>query len=75
MLVSVLLGAGGASTESQQSRQQPAAAAPDVTRLGPQVGAKVPNFTLPDQTGRRRSLSSLMGEKGLVLVFNRSADW
>ncbi len=47
----------------------------DVTRLGPQVGEKVPDFTLPDQAGRRRSLSSLMGEQGLVLVFSRSADW
>lgn len=47
----------------------------DVTRMGPQVGEKVPDFTLPDQEGRRRSLSSLMGERGLVLVFSRSADW
>lgn len=44
--------------------------------LGPPVGAKVPDIgTPPDQTGTQRSLSSLMGEKGLVLFFFRSADW
>jgi len=75
MLLSIFLSAGAPSTGSQQPGAQPAAAAPDVTRLGPQVGEKVPDFTLPDQDGRRRSLSSLMGEKGLVLVFSRSADW
>lgn len=57
--------------------QQPNAAntAVDVTTLGPQVGEKVPDFILPDQHGQTRTLSSLMGPKGLVLVFNRSADW
>jgi hypothetical protein len=52
-----------------------AATSVDVTKLGPQVGAKVPDFTLPDQHGQPRTLASLMGPKGLVLVFNRSADW
>jgi peroxiredoxin len=44
--------------------------------FGPPIGAKVPDIgTPPDQTGTQRSLSSLMGEKGLVLFFFRSADW
>jgi peroxiredoxin len=44
--------------------------------LGPAVDAKVPDIgTPPDQTGRPRSLASLMGEKGLVLFFFRSAAW
>ena len=47
----------------------------DPRAAGPQVGTKVPSFTLPDQTGRARTLSSLMGPKGAVLVFFRSADW
>jgi len=47
----------------------------DVTRLGPQVGEKVPNFSLPDQRGEGRTLSSLLGPEGMVLVFARSADW
>jgi len=49
--------------------------APDVSKLGPQVGDTVPDFTLPDQDGAEHSLKSLMGPKGLVLVFFRSADW
>ena len=56
--------------------QQPAATpAVDVETLGPKVGATVPDFTLQDQTGQARSLSSLLGPKGAVLVFFRSADW
>jgi peroxiredoxin len=42
---------------------------------GPEVGSKVPDFSLPDQTGQVRRLASLGGPKGLVLVFFRSADW
>jgi hypothetical protein len=57
-------------------RQQSAAApAVDVRAIGPQIGAKVPSFTLPDQAGHARSLESLMGPKGAILVFFRSADW
>jgi hypothetical protein len=47
----------------------------DVTKLGPHVGDKVPDFTLSDQRGQPRSLASLMGPNGLMLAFNRSADW
>ena len=58
--------------------QQPAApppAMPDVQTLGPQVGAKVPDFSLADQNGRVHTLKSILGPKGAVLVFFRSADW
>ena len=48
---------------------------PDVQKLGPQVGTRVPDFSLPDQHGQTRTLQSLMGPKGLMLVFYRSADW
>ena len=47
----------------------------DVSRLGPQVGEQVPDFTLRDQRGATRSLLSVMGERGAMLVFIRSADW
>jgi|SRR5262245_52760906 len=44
--------------------------------LGPKIGTQVPDIgTPPDQTGTARTLQSLMGEKGLVLFFFRSADW
>ena len=47
----------------------------DVSRLGPQVGERVPDFTLLDQTGTSQSLQSIMGRRGAMLVFVRSADW
>jgi cytochrome oxidase Cu insertion factor (SCO1/SenC/PrrC family) len=47
----------------------------DPDRLGPQVGAPVPDFAGTDQRGRTQTLESLMGREGLMLVFNRSADW
>ena len=47
----------------------------DVSSLGPQVGEKVPDFALPDQHGRIRTLDSIMGERGAMLMFHRSADW
>jgi len=48
---------------------------PDPQTLGPKVGERVPDFSLPDQTGVTRSLNSVLGPKGAVLVFFRSADW
>jgi hypothetical protein len=62
-----------AQATAQQSAPQPVL--PDVQKLGPQVGTRVPQFTLLDQRGQSRTLASLMGPKGLMLVFFRSADW
>lgn len=47
----------------------------DGYRTGPEIGQKVPDFTLPDQHGKGRALADLMGPNGLLLVFSRSADW
>ena len=47
----------------------------DVSKLGPQVGATVPDFSLPDQHGKKQTLQSVMGPKGAMVVFYRSADW
>ncbi len=47
----------------------------DVSKLGPQVGERVPDFSLKDQHGETRTLPSIMGPKGAMLVFVRSADW
>jgi hypothetical protein len=52
-----------------------AAQAADPTRVGPKIGDRVPDFTLPDQQGVARALGSMLGPKGAVLVFFRSADW
>jgi peroxiredoxin len=51
----------------------PAAMAED---LGPAVGTVAPSIGTPaDQTGTPRALADLMGDKGLVLMFFRSAAW
>ncbi len=47
----------------------------EIDALGPQVGQPAPGFTLPDQHGTPRSLKSMLGPKGAMLVFFRSADW
>jgi hypothetical protein len=47
----------------------------DVSRLGPRVGGRVPDFTLKDQNGKTWTLQSIVGPKGAMLVFYRSADW
>jgi len=47
----------------------------DVSKLGPQAGERVPDFSLKDQNGTLRTLQSIMGPKGAMLVFVRSADW
>lgn len=47
----------------------------DTSKIGPQVGATVPPFSGVDQFGKTQNLQTLSGPKGLMLVFNRSADW
>jgi len=47
----------------------------DVSKLGPQTGERVPDFSLKDQDGKTTTLESIMGTKGAMLVFFRSADW
>ena len=47
----------------------------DVASLGPQVGDQVPAFSLPDQNGQVRTLESILGRNGAMLLFHRSADW
>jgi hypothetical protein len=63
LLMSLSLGAQGTRTRI------------DVSKLGPQVGERVPDFKLFDQTGKEQTLQSIMGRRGAMLVFIRSADW
>lgn len=44
-------------------------------KTGLEVGQQVPAFSARDQEGRNQSLKSIMGPKGAMLVFFRSADW
>ena len=47
----------------------------DVRALGPQVGERVPDFALRDQNGDTLSLDDILGPKGALILFHRSADW
>jgi peroxiredoxin len=72
VLLSVLIGA--AYPASGQSAA-PSDIRIDVSALGPQVGERVPDFALTDQYGEIRTLQSILGRQGAVLVFVRSTDW
>ena len=47
----------------------------DSYATGPEPGERIPEFSLPDQSGVARSVPDLTGPNGLLLVFHRSADW
>ena len=42
---------------------------------GPGVGTSSPILDAPDHAGKIQRLSTLAGENGLLLIFNRSVDW
>jgi hypothetical protein len=44
-------------------------------KTGPVAGIPAPDFSALDQAGRTRTLQSIMGPRGAMLVFFRSADW
>ncbi len=67
-------GAGGKDITSEEWGRF-VAAQNDGYRTGPEIGARVPEFALPDQHGKVRTLKDLTGPNGLLLVFSRSADW
>ena len=66
LLIAVL----GVGSHAMQSRTPV-----NVASLGPQVGEQVPEFSLPDQYGQERTLDSILGPNGAILLFPRSADW
>ena len=42
---------------------------------GPSVGSTAPLLAAADQHGQTQTLETLAGPKGLLFLFNRSADW
>ena len=42
---------------------------------GPKVGTALPMLSAPDHTGQVRTLADIQGENGVLILFNRSADW
>ena len=51
------------------------ALAQQAIKTGPEVGSTLPSFEALDQNGRPQNLKSILGPKGALLVFFRSADW
>jgi hypothetical protein len=37
--------------------------------------ARIPDFSLPDQSGSSRTFADIRGPNGAMVVFYRSADW
>ena len=76
--LALILGLALPTTDAGEARAPQsggAAAKINVESLGPKVGARLPDFTLRDQSGAPHSLKSMLGPKGAVIVFFRSADW
>lgn len=69
------LGLSIAVNTSPAAQDKPLRERIDLSKLGPKVGERVPDFNLKDQTGTQRTLESVLGPKGALLVFYRSADW
>ena len=75
LLMLALFGGLAATNLAARQASAPTRTKIDVSKLGPRVGERVPDFSLPDQNGGTRTLQSIMGPKGALLVFIRSADW
>ncbi len=72
--VSLLAFAPAVGFAARQQLNTPASSV-DLETVGPRVGDALPEFSLKDQGGQMRSLTSLLGPNGAVIVFFRSADW
>ena len=47
----------------------------DFETVGPRLGTRFPNISLPDQTGRLVDLQADRESDRAVVVFHRSAGW
>jgi peroxiredoxin len=60
LVAGAVMAQGMGSGQEQQQQQEPA---------GISIGQKIGDFTLTDTEGKKHSLASLRGEKGIVLIF------
>ena len=60
---------------SAQAQSPVETAAEAAASFGPASGERAPALEVVDADGQARSLESLMGERGVVVYFNRSLDW
>jgi hypothetical protein len=72
--ITLFLGGVGTPLSAVPQAAPPPLTKIDVSKLGPQVGDRVPDFSVKDQNGNTQTLQSIMGPKGAMLVFIRSAD-
>jgi len=63
------------SCAEDRPRLRPAPETGRNMKTGPEVGQKIPAFSLKDHVGQTQTFDTLRGPKGLVLAFVRSADW
>ena len=42
---------------------------------GPDIGTQIPAGEFVSHGGETRTLSDLVGDRGLLILFNRSANW
>jgi peroxiredoxin len=47
----------------------------DFDQIGPNVGERFPDITLPDQSGSPVNLQEHRGDRKGLVVFHRSASW
>ena len=75
VLAATLFTVATAVGEARLSLLRGQVASVNVEALGPKVGERLPPFSLNDQAGKQRTLESIAGPKGAMIVFFRSADW
>ncbi|UTW54981.1 peroxiredoxin family protein [Kordiimonas sp. SCSIO 12610] len=48
----------------------------EIEDIGPAIGSKIPhNLSVKDDQGNEQSFNTVVGQKGAVLIFYRSANW
>ena len=57
------------------SVERPPLPAVDFTHIGPPIGERFPDVTLPDQTGQLVDLHTHRAGRRALVVFHRSASW
>ena len=61
--------------DAQTLRTLLGSAAPDIARVVPEVGERLPDFALRDHTGRLVDFHADRGDRKAAVVFFRSAVW
>ena len=63
------------TTDFTTQSRDPQPAFVDYEKVGPEIGTRFPDITLPDQTGRLFHLHADRETDRAIVVFHRSAGW